>query len=86
MVVEVKIVIRWIEGDALDTEFPQSSFDAITVGYGLRNVIDIRQALKEINRILKPGIPYHSYLILYSTCHQVVECLYLILMKAKSSL
>lgn len=63
-------MIRWIEGDALDTGFPQSSFDAITVGYGLRNVVDIKQALIEINRILKPGISLHTHLILYFTCHR----------------
>eukprot|EP00210_Caulerpa_lentillifera_P004246 g4050.t1 len=47
--------IEWIEGDALNLDFPQSCFDAITVGYGLRNVVDIKQALSEILRVLKPG-------------------------------
>ncbi|KAG1342859.1 2-phytyl-1,4-beta-naphthoquinone methyltransferase, chloroplastic [Cocos nucifera] len=47
--------IKWIEGDALDLPFADSYFDAITVGYGLRNVLDKQKAMKEIFRILKPG-------------------------------
>ncbi|KAL3614390.1 hypothetical protein CASFOL_042464 [Castilleja foliolosa] len=30
---------RWIEGDAVDLPFSGSSFDAATIGYGLRNVL-----------------------------------------------
>ncbi|XP_039143417.1 2-phytyl-1,4-beta-naphthoquinone methyltransferase, chloroplastic [Dioscorea cayenensis subsp. rotundata] len=47
--------IKWIEGDALDLPFPSSSFDAITMGYGLRNLVDRKKALQEIFRVLKPG-------------------------------
>lgn len=46
---------QWIEGDALDLPFPDGDFDAITMGYGLRNVDDIPRALGEIRRVLKPG-------------------------------
>ncbi|KAL3688910.1 hypothetical protein R1sor_015219 [Riccia sorocarpa] len=47
--------IEWIQGDALSLPFDDSSFDAITMGYGLRNVANIPQALAEIYRVLKPG-------------------------------
>jgi ubiquinone/menaquinone biosynthesis methyltransferase len=47
--------LEWVLGDALALPFPDGSFDAITMGYGLRNVTDIPQALREICRVLKPG-------------------------------
>ncbi|KAK9675645.1 hypothetical protein RND81_11G021200 [Saponaria officinalis] len=47
--------IEWLEGNALDLPFPEASFDAVTIGYGLRNVLDRERALKEIFRVLKPG-------------------------------
>ncbi|XVE92382.1 hypothetical protein REPUB_Repub01dG0092400 [Reevesia pubescens] len=47
--------IEWVEGNALDLPFSNGYFDAITMGYGLRNVVDIRRAMQEIFRVLKPG-------------------------------
>ncbi|KDO82329.1 hypothetical protein CISIN_1g025144mg [Citrus sinensis] len=47
--------IEWVEGDALDLPFSDCFFDAITMGYGLRNVVDKRKALEESFRVLKPG-------------------------------
>nr|GEW43651.1 2-phytyl-1,4-beta-naphthoquinone methyltransferase, chloroplastic [Tanacetum cinerariifolium] len=47
--------LKWVEGDALDLPFSDCHFDAITMGYGLRNVIDKYKAMKEIYRVLKPG-------------------------------
>lgn len=44
-----------MEGNALDLPFPDSSFDAVTIGYGLRNVVDRHRAMAEICRVLKPG-------------------------------
>ncbi|KAF5741081.1 hypothetical protein HS088_TW10G00076 [Tripterygium wilfordii] len=48
--------IEWVEGDAMYLPFSDTSFDAITMGYGLRNVVDKRMAMQEIFRVLKPGI------------------------------
>lgn len=48
-------VIAWLEADALDLPFADQTFDAITMGYGLRNVTDIPACLREISRVLKPG-------------------------------
>ena len=47
--------IDWIEGDVLQLPFDDNTFDAATMAYGLRNVTDIPQSLKEIHRVLKPG-------------------------------
>lgn len=44
-----------MEGNALDLPFPDSSFDAVTIGYGLRNVVDRHRAMTEICRVMKPG-------------------------------
>lgn len=47
--------IVWIEGDALELPFSDGYFDAITMGYGLRNVVDKERAMQEMFRVLKPG-------------------------------
>jgi demethylmenaquinone methyltransferase/2-methoxy-6-polyprenyl-1,4-benzoquinol methylase len=47
--------ITWLEGDALKLPFPDNHFDAATMGYGLRNVIDIPRSLQELHRVLKPS-------------------------------
>jgi demethylmenaquinone methyltransferase/2-methoxy-6-polyprenyl-1,4-benzoquinol methylase len=41
--------------DALQLPFASGSFDAVTVAFGIRNVVDIRQAFAEMWRVLKPG-------------------------------
>jgi demethylphylloquinol methyltransferase len=46
--------IEWIESDVLNLPLADDSVDALTMGYGLRNVADIPQALQEIYRVLKP--------------------------------
>jgi demethylmenaquinone methyltransferase/2-methoxy-6-polyprenyl-1,4-benzoquinol methylase len=47
--------ITWVEGDALNLPFEANQFDAATMGYGLRNVVDILGSLRELYRVLKPG-------------------------------
>ncbi|MEM7552908.1 MAG: bifunctional demethylmenaquinone methyltransferase/2-methoxy-6-polyprenyl-1,4-benzoquinol methylase UbiE [Cyanobacteria bacterium P01_A01_bin.84] len=47
--------IDWVEADVLNLPFPDNTFDAATMGYGLRNVTDIYCSLQEIHRVLKPG-------------------------------
>ena len=46
--------LDWIEGDALNLPFPDNYFDCATMGYGLRNVVDIPRCLEELYRVLKP--------------------------------
>ncbi|MFI5179952.1 MAG: bifunctional demethylmenaquinone methyltransferase/2-methoxy-6-polyprenyl-1,4-benzoquinol methylase UbiE [Thermoanaerobaculia bacterium] len=46
---------RFAQADALRLPFRSGTYDAITIGYGLRNVADIPRALSEIRRVLAPG-------------------------------
>lgn len=41
--------------DALDLPFAPESFDVVTVGFGLRNMVDYGAALAEMRRVLRPG-------------------------------
>ena len=45
----------WTTGDAEALPFPDRSFDAYTIAFGLRNVTDIDRALREAHRVLRPG-------------------------------
>jgi demethylmenaquinone methyltransferase/2-methoxy-6-polyprenyl-1,4-benzoquinol methylase len=47
--------VKLIHGNAMELPFPDQSFDYVTIGFGLRNVPDYLQVLKEMNRVLKPG-------------------------------
>jgi demethylmenaquinone methyltransferase/2-methoxy-6-polyprenyl-1,4-benzoquinol methylase len=47
--------LTWATGDAEHLPFPDRSFDAYTIAFGLRNVTDIDQALRDAYRVLKPG-------------------------------
>ncbi len=47
--------IEWSCGDAESLPFPDRSFDAVTIAFGLRNVTRIDQALSEARRVLRPG-------------------------------
>lgn len=45
----------WLQADALRLPFAEAQFDAVTMAFGLRNLIDKREAFREIYRVLKPG-------------------------------
>lgn len=47
--------IKLIHGNAMNLPFPDNSFDYVTIGFGLRNVPDYLQVLKEMRRVVKPG-------------------------------
>jgi demethylmenaquinone methyltransferase / 2-methoxy-6-polyprenyl-1,4-benzoquinol methylase len=47
--------IRWVNGDALALPFPDATFDALTISFGLRNVPDPEAAAREFARVLRPG-------------------------------
>jgi demethylmenaquinone methyltransferase/2-methoxy-6-polyprenyl-1,4-benzoquinol methylase len=43
------------EGDALHLPFAREQFDAVTIAFGLRNLVNVEGGLVEILRVLKPG-------------------------------
>jgi demethylmenaquinone methyltransferase/2-methoxy-6-polyprenyl-1,4-benzoquinol methylase len=46
----------WIKGDATNLAiFRDGTFDVATVGFGLRNVVDLPATLREAARVLRPG-------------------------------
>ena len=45
----------FIQGDAQNVPFPDSSFDIVTIGYGLRNLTSWQRGLEEMHRVAKPG-------------------------------
>lgn len=47
--------LEFIEGDALNLPFDDSSFDASTIAFGLRNLADPVRGMREMLRVLKPG-------------------------------
>ncbi len=47
--------VEFVEGDALNLQYPDGSFDLVTSGYMLRNVNDIQKAIFEMYRVLRPG-------------------------------
>jgi demethylmenaquinone methyltransferase / 2-methoxy-6-polyprenyl-1,4-benzoquinol methylase len=47
--------IEWIQADALELPFAHGSFDAATVGFGVRNLEDLEAGLRELRRVLVGG-------------------------------
>ena len=47
--------IEWVRGDVLALPFDDASFDAVTVGFGIRNVDDLEAGLRELRRVLRAG-------------------------------
>ncbi len=47
--------IPYIEADALALPFDDGEFDAVTIAFGLRNLANFTDGLKELGRILKAG-------------------------------
>jgi len=47
------VTFEW--ADALELPYSDASFDAVTVGFGVRNLADVGAGIREMTRILKPG-------------------------------
>ncbi len=47
--------VEWVQGDLTALPFEDASFDAATVGFGIRNVPDLEAGLGELARVLRPG-------------------------------
>jgi demethylmenaquinone methyltransferase/2-methoxy-6-polyprenyl-1,4-benzoquinol methylase len=41
--------------DALDLPYGDASFDAVTIGFGARNLADLERGISEMTRVLRPG-------------------------------
>jgi demethylmenaquinone methyltransferase/2-methoxy-6-polyprenyl-1,4-benzoquinol methylase len=47
--------VEWVQGDALELPFEDDSFEAATVGFGVRNLEDLERGLAEMARVVRPG-------------------------------
>ena len=47
--------VRFEWADALQLPYDAGRFDAVTVGFGVRNLADLDRGLREMARVLKPG-------------------------------
>lgn len=45
----------WVGADALTLPFRDGAFAAVTVAFGVRNLVDVQRGLEEIARVLMPG-------------------------------
>ncbi len=51
----VRPTVPLLAGDALNLPFADGAFDAVTVSFGLRNIVDTTVALREMARVTRPG-------------------------------
>ena len=47
--------VEWVQGDVTALPYEDGSFDAVTVGFGIRNVPELEAGLRELARVLRPG-------------------------------
>jgi demethylmenaquinone methyltransferase/2-methoxy-6-polyprenyl-1,4-benzoquinol methylase len=47
--------VAFVAGDAVHLPFRDGAFDAVTISFGLRNIVDVRAALVEMARVVRPG-------------------------------
>jgi demethylmenaquinone methyltransferase/2-methoxy-6-polyprenyl-1,4-benzoquinol methylase len=47
--------IHYVQGDAETLPFPGNAFDAVMVGFAIRNITHMKRAFQEMHRVLKPG-------------------------------
>lgn len=47
--------IELVKGDAMQLPFPDNTFDHVTIGFALRNVLEVETVLTEMMRVVKPG-------------------------------
>ena len=46
---------RLVRSDATDLVFQDQTFDVVTISFGIRNVLSVEGALREMHRVLRPG-------------------------------
>jgi demethylmenaquinone methyltransferase/2-methoxy-6-polyprenyl-1,4-benzoquinol methylase len=47
--------LPFVAGDGTRLPFPDGTFDAVTISFGLRNIVDPQQGLRELLRVTRPG-------------------------------
>jgi demethylmenaquinone methyltransferase/2-methoxy-6-polyprenyl-1,4-benzoquinol methylase len=52
---EESLPVEFGWADALDLPYGDASFDAVTIGFGARNLADLDKGLSEMARVLRPG-------------------------------
>lgn len=52
---EGEAAVSFVNADALELPFEDHSFDALTIGFGARNLADLDRGLDEMKRVLRPG-------------------------------
>lgn len=52
---KLDLPVHYVEGDAMQLSFADESFDAVTIAFGLRNLSNFEDGLRELRRVLKPG-------------------------------
>ena len=79
--------VELIHGNAMELPFEDDTFDYVTIGFGLRNVPDYMQVLREMKRVVKPGgmvvcletsqseIPVYRQLFRFYFNHIIVFCI-----------
>ena len=64
--------IEYVQADAEHLPFPDNNFNAVSIAFGLRNVTDKDQALRDMTRVLKPG----GKLFVHIFCHRNLTYLF----------
>jgi demethylmenaquinone methyltransferase/2-methoxy-6-polyprenyl-1,4-benzoquinol methylase len=49
------VEVDYRHGNALDLDFDDAGFDAATVGFGVRNLVDLARGVSEMARVVRPG-------------------------------
>jgi demethylmenaquinone methyltransferase/2-methoxy-6-polyprenyl-1,4-benzoquinol methylase len=55
---EARGKVEFVEGDAMALPFADDAFDGATMGFSLRNVVDVDSVLREVLRVIKPGTTF----------------------------
>lgn len=66
-------------GDGLALPLPDACFDAVTIAFGLRNLADRRQGLREIHRVLRAD--GHLFVLEFSQPHRFFRPIYFFYLK-----
>jgi demethylmenaquinone methyltransferase/2-methoxy-6-polyprenyl-1,4-benzoquinol methylase len=49
------LAVTWVNGDALNPPLAEARFDVVAIGYGLRNLADVGEGLRQMIRLTRPG-------------------------------